>query len=239
MTSEAHLKTLGKIVTLQTEKVIENKDRHMPYIGLEHIASDGFRLIGAAMSEASISVNSVFQKDDILFGKLRPNLRKSVRAPFSGYCSTDILVLRSISGIDPGFVSRIFQWDRVFDAAVATAAGTKMPRTSWSDLKEFQVLIPESIKEQERIACVLDNVDDEISRTDALIDKLKQIRTGLLHDLLTCGLDENGKLRDPITNPQQFSKTSLGLLPKEWKISRLGLHATHLTSGSRGWASHY
>jgi type I restriction enzyme S subunit len=82
-------------------------------------------------------------------------------------------------------------------------------------------------------------LDRLINSAEASISKLKLIRTGFLHDLLTRGIDENGKLRDPITNPDQFNNTSLGLLPKEWKISRLGLHATHLTSGSRGWASHY
>ena len=162
MISQAQQKTLGEIVTLQTEKVIANKDRGLPYIGLEHMASGRSRLIGYTASDASISVNSVFQKDDILFGKLRPNLRKSVRAPFSGYCSTDILVLRSEQGIASSFTSHIFQWDRVFDAAAATAAGTKMPRTSWSDLQRVQVFVPNSIDEQERIACVLNMVDDGI-----------------------------------------------------------------------------
>ena len=180
------------------------------------MASGRSRLIGYTASDASISVNSVFQKDDILFGKLRPNLRKSVRAPFSGYCSTDILVLRSEQGIASSFTSHIFQWDRVFDAAAATAAGTKMPRTSWSDLQRVQVFVPNSIDEQERIACVLNMVDDGITKTEAVIYKLKQVRTGLLHDLLTLGLDENGELRDPIGHPEHFKDSPIGPIPKSW-----------------------
>jgi type I restriction enzyme S subunit len=92
-------KAIGDLVSLQTEKVFDNKDPELPYIGLEHLASGQPRLIGAARADESTSVNSVFRTDDILFAKLRPNLRKSVRAPFDGYCSTDILVLGCLPGM--------------------------------------------------------------------------------------------------------------------------------------------
>jgi hypothetical protein len=39
---------------------------------------------------------------------------------------------------------------------------------------------------------VLDTVDEAIAKTEAVIAKLKQVRAGLLHDLLTRSLDENG-----------------------------------------------
>jgi len=42
------------------------------------------------------SNKSVFRKDDILYGKLRPNLNKVYKADFDGICSTDILVFRPI-----------------------------------------------------------------------------------------------------------------------------------------------
>ena len=45
---------------------------------------------------------------------------------------------------------------------------------------------------------MLDTVDEAIAKTEAVIAKLKQVRAGLLHDLLTRGLDEHGQLRDPM-----------------------------------------
>ncbi|MFC1202538.1 restriction endonuclease subunit S [Pasteurella multocida] len=218
--------SLDDLVALQTEKIFVNKDPKLPYIGLEHMAQGEPRLLGTANSSSSISVNAVFKKGDILFGKLRPNLRKSIKAPFDGYCSTDILVLRSQDDVVPEFSAHIFQWERVFSAAVATAAGTKMPRTSWSDLKRFKVFKPESDQEQTRIAYILDTVDEAIAQTEAVIAKLKQVRAGMLHDLLSYGLDENGQLRDPVAHPEQFKDSPLGLIPSNWEVGPFSEIAT-------------
>ena len=172
-------------------------------------------------STISVSTNSVFHSDDILFGKLRPNLKKCVRATFSGYCSTEILVFQASDGIEPRFAAQVFRWDRVFDEAVKTAEGTRMPRTSWPKLKEFLVRIP-PLPEQRRIAEILDTVDDVIQQTEALIAKLKLMKAGLLHDLLTRGIDENGELRDPEAHPEQFKDSPLGRIPREWRLAKLG-----------------
>ncbi len=223
---------LDELVDLQTEKIFTNKDPKMPYVGLEHIAQGEPRLLGYSTSESSVSVNAVFRKDDILFGKLRPNLKKSIKAPFAGYCSTDILVLRCRDGIMPSFVGHVFQWERVFTLAVATAAGTKMPRTAWHDLRLFQIFNPSTEHEQARIAYVLDTIDEAIQKTEAVIAKLKQIRAGMLHDLLTYGLDKDGKLRDPIAHPEQFKDSELGRIPKEWDVCSLGRISTFITKGT-------
>lgn len=221
MMAEAPTVALDDLVELQGEKISANKDPRWPYIGLEHIAQGEPRLLGVSDSASSVSVNSVFRKNDILFGKLRPNLRKSIGAPFDGYCSTDILVLRSRDGILPSFSGHVFQWERVFAAAVATAAGTKMPRTAWRDLRSFRVFNPSDEAEQSRIAYVLDTIDEAIQKTEAVIAKLKRIRAGMLHDLLTYGLDKDGELRDPVAHPEQFKDSELGRIPKEWEVVSL------------------
>ncbi len=212
---------LDELVEQCTEKVVSAKDRDLPYIGLEHIAQGQPALLGMATSDTSVSANSVFRPGDILFGKLRPNLRKSFQAKFDGYCSTDILVFRALPGISPDFAARVFQWEAVFEAAVRTTEGTKMPRTSWDKLRAFQVFVPD-FSEQRAIAAILDTVDAAIQQTEALIAKLKQMKAGLLHDLLTRGLDENGELRDPIAHPEQFKESALGLIPRDWEICPLG-----------------
>jgi hypothetical protein len=73
----------------------------------------------------------------------------------------------------------------------------------------------------ERIATVLDTVDEAIAKTEAVIGKLKQVRAGVLHDLLTRGLDEHGQLRDSIAHPEQFQDSPLGRIPREWTIGFL------------------
>jgi type I restriction enzyme S subunit len=81
------------------------------------------------------------------------------------------------------------------------------------------IKIPDMNKgEQRRIAEILDTIDEAIQKTEALISKLKAMKRGLLHDLLTRGLDKNGKLRDPKTHPEQFKGSPLGKIPREWRV---------------------
>jgi type I restriction enzyme S subunit len=106
------------------------------------------------------------------------------------------------------------------------------------ELAKTTVPIP-PLADQCRIAAMLDAVDEAIAKTEAVIAKLKHVRAGLLHDLLTRGLDEHSQLRDPIAHPEQFQDSPLGLIPKAWEFARLGTCSVFVTSGSRGWASYY
>ncbi|MGI8603074.1 MAG: restriction endonuclease subunit S [Verrucomicrobiales bacterium] len=74
---------------------------------------------------------------------------------------------------------------------------------------------------QREISRILRMVDEAIAKTEAVIAKLKQGRAGLLHDLLTRGLDENGQLRDPIAHPEQFQDSPLGRIPGEWEVASI------------------
>ena len=69
--------------------------------------------------------------------------------------------------------------------------------------------------EQTKIAQILSTVDRAIEQTEALIAKQQRIKTGLMQDLLTRGIDEHGKLRSEQTH--QFKDSPLGRIPVEWK----------------------
>lgn len=89
--------------------------------------------------------------------------------------------------------------------------------------REYQtecVRVPESKQEQAAIAAILTTVDQAIAQTEALIAKQRRIKAGLLHDLLTRGIDDAGRLRDPATH--RFKETAVGLVPVEWEVARLG-----------------
>lgn len=100
---------------------------------------------------------------------------------------------------------------------VRLASGTTFLEISKADFSRIRTRRPKP-DEQTRIAAVLDTVDEAIAKTEAVIAKLRQVRAGLLHDLLTRGLDKNGQLRDPIAHPEQFQDSSLGQIPKEWDV---------------------
>lgn len=223
MLDAADLSRLDELVTPVTNKVSGAKDPTSHYVGLEHMKMESPFLLGASPATHSTSTNSVFEAGDILFGKLRPNLRKSVQAPFSGYCSTDILVLRARSGTDSRFAAKLFHSEGVVSAAIKTAIGTRMPRTSWHSLAGVEVFCP-TLPEQRQIAAILDTVDAAIRGTEQVIAKLEQVKKGLLHDLLTRGLDENGELRDPERHPEQFKESVAGRIPRGWEVGSLSAY---------------
>jgi type I restriction enzyme S subunit len=97
---------------------------------------------------------------------------------------------------------------------------TAQPLITHSNLAKLTASVPMDTIEQSRIGAVLDTVDEAIAKTEAVIAKLKQVRAGLVHDLLTRGLDENGQLRDPIAHPEQFQDSPLGRIPTGWHYSK-------------------
>lgn len=102
------------------------------------------------------------------------------------------------------------------------SVGSTVRGITLGDLLSLCLYYPGNKAEQSRIAAVLDTVDEAIAKTEAVIAKLKQVRAGLLHDLLTRGLDEHGQLRDPIAHPEQFKDSPLGRIPRKWKVELLG-----------------
>ena len=78
------------------------------------------------------------------------------------------------------------------------------------------------LREQRRVAEILDTLDQTIRKTEELVAKLKQVKRGLLHDLLTRGIDDNGELRDPNRHPETFERSELGRIPRGWTTGSLG-----------------
>jgi type I restriction enzyme S subunit len=76
------------------------------------------------------------------------------------------------------------------------------------------------LPEQQKIAEILETVDNAIEKTDKIIEKYKRIKQGLMQDLLTKGIDENGNIRDEKTH--KFKDSPLGRIPEEWEVVRLG-----------------
>jgi type I restriction enzyme S subunit len=101
-------------------------------------------------------------------------------------------------------------------------SGTGIPHVDRELLEAVRVFRPIQ-NEQIIIAQILDTLDTAIRETEVLIDKLKALKQGLLHDLLTCGIDANGQLRPPQSEASQLYKESpLGWIPREWEVSTVG-----------------
>jgi len=97
--------------------------------------------------------------------------------------------------------------------------GSTMQHITRKELSKFSEPIPDSKPEQTKIAEILSTVDRAIEQTEALIAKQQRIKTGLMQDLLTRGIDEHGNLRSEETH--EFKDSPLGRIPVEWVVTNL------------------
>jgi type I restriction enzyme, S subunit len=115
-----------------------------PYIGLEHMPRKSIALTEWGTTESLASNKFAFKSGDILFGKLRPYFHKVGVAAVDGVCSTDVLVIRPKHPVWFSFVLGHASSSEMVDFTNAGSTGTKMPRTSWDELRRFKLSIPPS-----------------------------------------------------------------------------------------------
>lgn len=154
------------------------------YIALEHLDQGTGRLLSYGSSCDTTSIKTEFHKNDVLFGKLRPYLRKFWLAQFDGVCSTEILVLKSNEKALSSIILYFVEQDSFIEMATGKAYGTKMPRASWEDIKAIQV--PQiSLLEQQKIASILTAIDDQIDAYQTKLTSLTKLKSALMQQLLT------------------------------------------------------
>lgn len=149
----------------------------------------------------------------------------SVRAPVGDmniadkeYCIGRGLASLTVNKIDPSYGFYVLfkekrQLDRLSQGSTFLAVGK-------NDFDVIKIKYPIDTKEQQKIAKILSTLDQAIEATQKLIAKERNIKKGLMHDLLTNGIDQNGKIRSPQTH--KYKESELGLIPEGWEVSCLG-----------------
>lgn len=171
--------------------IIRPKSRHLPNpqihlrcIELEHLSQGDGSILGYIDSAEQKSMKNEFEEGDVLFGKLRPYLRKYWLAKFRGVCSTEIWVLRAISDV----CTKEYLFDIVssynFVQKANVSSGSKMPRAEWDYVSKIPILTP-PLAEQKKIAEVLGVWDKAIEKQSHLIEQLTLRKRGLMQQLLT------------------------------------------------------
>ena len=119
--------------------------------------------------------------------------------------------------------------DFYLPSLTAASHGSTMQHITRKELARFSAPFPESKLEQTKIAEILLTVDQAIERTEALIVKQQRIKTGLMQDLLTRGIDEHGNLRSEQTH--QLKDSPLGRIPVEWGFGKISHYISFIKSG--------
>lgn len=167
------VRKLKYVAELQNTKILfDAVAESQPYIGLENIESWTGKLVTGKEPEPEGMV-ALFQKGDVLFGKLRPYLAKAYLAEDQGTCSTEAFVLRAKPEYSAAFLRYILLDKKFIDEVDASTFGAKMPRASWDFVGSRQIPFPE-IAVQNTVVAYLDR---ELSRVDRTISKkTRQVR---------------------------------------------------------------
>jgi type I restriction enzyme S subunit len=114
------------------------------------------------------------------------------------------------------------------------AIGSTNSHTRANPKETLGWLVPNpSIHEKVLISKIFEEINATIHQTEAIIEKLKQIKQGFLHDLLTRGIGANGELRPPPEiAPQLYKESALGWIPREWALSELDLVTDWFSGGT-------
>ena len=176
---------LGEVVRLSKER-FDPKQEHNDRccIELEHIEPGTGRLLGSTQSNQQASTKAIFKPGDVLFGKLRPYLRKFIAPDFAGVCSTEIWVLQpKTQAVTSRFLHCLVQSDG-FMAEADKSSGSRMPRADWKIVSDYCFLLP-SLNEQDRITSTLDLCAQEVNALTNKIERLHTQKKALMQKLLT------------------------------------------------------
>ncbi len=140
---------IGEIVSESKAAKDPNDEKgEFYYIGLENVEpiTGDMSDIVLVTSHDVRSRSKVFQEGDILYGRLRPYLRKAllVEAPYiSGLCSTEFVVLKPAPDkILPLFLRELLVSDPVTELITRMQGGSALPRISPKDLLEIKIPVP-------------------------------------------------------------------------------------------------
>lgn len=142
----------------------------------------------------------------------------------------DVKALFPASGMSAEYLLKLMQYIQPLAEGRAVGSTVKGVR-----IQEYlNIPVPLAPREaQPVIAKIIETLDTAIRETEALIDKLRAFKQGLLHDLLTRGIDASGQLRPPQSEaPQLYKESPLGWIPKEWGVQPLNAYtASEITYG--------
>ena len=179
---------LEEVVSLRNSKAVASEAPDLHCIELEHIEQGTGELIGRARAGSTVSLKTEFASGDVLFGKLRPYLKKFALVDFAGFCSTEIWAITANRiAITSAYLRLLVESPAIQRAANATS-GTKMPRADWDVVAATAVKLP-SIVEQERITALTSTIEAELRLLNAQRAAFAAQRRGLMEKLLSGEID--------------------------------------------------
>ena len=157
-------------------------DASLPCIGADSIESGSGKTVSWPTVEQikPISGKHHFEKNDVLYSKIRPALRKAIVAPESGYCSADMYPLRSKKQIaTPEFVATLLLSRAFTEYAIGVSARAQMPKVNRETLFAYEHPMP-PVTLQEAFANRMQDVNSIQRQQETALAKSEVLFASLL-----------------------------------------------------------
>lgn len=179
------------------------------YISTENMLQNKCGVVPASKISAEKAVE--FLPGDILISNIRPYFKKIWFADKKGGCSSDVLCIRAFPGTDSTYLYYLLSQDAFFDYVMTGAKGSKMPRGDKSQIMQWDIDLPDIIK-QRRIASVLKSIDDIIELNTRINHNLEEQAQALYKSwFVDFEPFKDGK----------FVESELGMIPEGWRVGQL------------------
>lgn len=164
----------------------EEPYRSMPLVAPNHIEQNTGRLIciETAKDQNAISGKYLFQSGDVVYSKIRPNLRKAFIAEFDGLCSADMYALRPLPDrIMTRFLLSILLGEHFTSFALTRCVRTGIPKLNRQELSEYELPLP-TIEDQKRISSHLEAIDAEEQNLIRHRDEVRELKRQISREYL-------------------------------------------------------
>lgn len=169
--------------------------RDMVLIAPNHIESGSGRLRSqqTAAEQGADSGKYLVSRGQIVYSKIRPNLRKAIISPSDCLCSADMYpITPKQSELLPDYLLLLLLSQPFTKFAVDSSMRVAMPKVNREALADCPLWYP-SISEQadilKNVASENQPIDDAINRLNREINLLREYRTRLIADVVTGKLD--------------------------------------------------
>ncbi|MEP3825367.1 MAG: restriction endonuclease subunit S [Marinobacter sp.] len=150
---------------------------------------------------------------DIAYNTMRMWQGVSGLSSYEGIVSPAYTICRPKDGVSSTYMAQLFKLPELIQIFHRNSQGLvdDTLNLKFENFSPIQVPVP-PFPEQQKIAAILSSVDDVIEKTRAQIDKLKDLKTGMMQELLTKGIGSGGV---PHT---EFRDSPVGRIPASWNI---------------------
>ena len=193
-------------------------DPELPrYVRITDITDDGrLRSADPKSADPDLAEGYELEPGDLLFarsgsvGRTYHHRRRDGKCVYAGY----LIRFRPLSGVVlPEYLEHWTHSQTYYNWVASIARRGAQTNINATEYSSSPILLP-PLPEQRAIAAVLDSIDDAIEGAEAVIAATGQLRDSLLHDLLTRGL--------PGQHTEWRDVPSLGTIPADWEVVRLG-----------------